>query len=124
MRTLFRIVIVLPIALIMLAFAIANRHWVSVSFDPFPGNDIAAPSLDLPLFAVMVVCGALGVLAGGVIVWFRQGRYRRQLRAARAEIEEAKAQAAEARGQANDLRDRIDALGKTAALPAPRKDAA
>ncbi|MDE2362959.1 MAG: DUF1049 domain-containing protein [Hyphomicrobiales bacterium] len=124
MRTLFRLVVVLPVALIFLAFAVANRHWVTVSLDPFPGNDIAAPSLELPLFAVMVVCGMLGVLAGGVLVWFRQGRYRRQLRAARAEAEEARAQAAEARGQANDLRDRVDALGKAAALPAPRKDAA
>ena len=46
---------------------------MSVSFDPFPGNDIGAPSIQLPVRAVVFVCGMLGVLAGGmVMVWWRQ----------------------------------------------------
>lgn len=117
MRTIFRLVVVLPVALAILAFAVANRHWVSVSFDPFPGNDIGAPTLETPLFLLMFVCGMVGVLAGGMIVWWRQGRYRRQVR-------EARDEAAEARGQANDLRDRLAALDSSPALPAPRRDAA
>ena len=117
MRTLFRLIVVLPIAILILVFAVANRHWVTVSFDPFPGNDIAGPSIELPLFLMMFITGGLGVLAGGMLVWWRQGRYRRQLR-------DAKAEAAEARGQANDLRDQLSALDKRAALPAPRQNAA
>ena len=124
MRTLFRLLVVLPVAILILAFAIANRHWVTVSFDPFPGNDIAGPSLSAPLFLLLMIAGAVGVLAGGTAVWWRQGRYRRQLR-------DAKSEAAEARGQANDLRDRIAAAERAAAastkaptLPAPRQDAA
>ena len=117
MRTLFRLVVVLPVAIVLLMFAVANRHWVTVSFDPFPGNDIAGPSVDLPLFFVMFISGIFGVLAGGMLVWWRQGRYRRQLR-------DAKSEAAEARGQANDLRDRLAALDTRAALPAPRQNAA
>ena len=126
MRTLFRIVVVLPIALVILAFAVANRQWVTVGFDPFPGNDIAGPTIGMPLFLLMFVSGIVGVLAGGVIVWFRQGRHRRQLRATRAELEAARAQAAEARGQADDLRNRFAAMDKPSpsALPAPRRDAA
>lgn len=117
MRTIFRLLVVLPVALVIVAFAVANRHWVSVSFDPFPGNDIDVPSIHLPLFVLMFVCGMLGVLAGGMVVWWRQGRYRRQLRDARDE-------ATEARGQANDLRDRLSALDTSRTLPAPRRDAA
>jgi uncharacterized integral membrane protein len=117
MRTLFRLIVVLPIAIVLLAFAVANRHWVTVSFDPFPGNDIAGPQISLPLFLVMVIAGVLGVFAGGTLVWWRQGRYRRQLR-------DAKAESSEARGQANDLRDRLAALDTRAALPAPRQNAA
>ena len=118
MRTLFRLVVVLPVALVILAFAVANRHWVTVSFDPFPGNDISGPQLTAPLFLLLFLSGALGVLAGGCIVWLRQGRHRREAR-------EAKAEAADARGQASNLRDRLAALERgPAALPAPRRDAA
>ena len=118
MRTLFRLLIVVPVAFLLTLFSIANRHWVTVSFDPFPGNDIAGPQIELPLFIWLFVAGICGVIAGGTVVWFRQGRFRRQLR-------DAKSEAAEARGQASDMRDRLAALdGSPAALPAPRRDAA
>ena len=118
MRNIFRLLVVVPIALLILAFAIANREFVKVRLDPFVGGDIESPAFEMPLFILMFITGCLGVFAGGVLVWWRQGRYRRQLR-------DAKAEAAEARGQAIDLRDRLSALETRAlALPAPRKDAA
>ncbi len=119
MRTLFRLVIVVPIAVLILVFAVANRHWVTVSFDPFPGNDIAGPEIKLPLFVLMFLSGVLGVFAGGAVVWLRQGRFRRLAR-------EARAEAAEARGQASDLRDRVAAMDSraTTALSPPRQTAA
>jgi len=112
MRTLFRLLVVLPLAIVIVLFAVANRHLVLVSFDPFPGNDIQGPQLTAPLFLLLFLAGAVGVLAGGVTVWLRQGRFRRQAR-------EAKAEAAEARGQASDLRDKVDNLERAqlAALP-------
>ena len=121
MRTIFRLIVILPIALIMLLFAVANRHWVTVSFDPFPGNDIAGPQIDAPLFILLLMAGALGVLVGGAVVWLRQGRYRRMARDNRAAI-------AEAQGQASDLRDKLAALQSASArggLPSlPGRDAA
>jgi uncharacterized integral membrane protein len=110
MRTVFRLFVVVPIALLILVFAVANRHWVTVSFDPFPGDDIAGPSITAPLYIMLVLAGIVGMLAGGCVVWMRQGKYRRQAR-------EARAEAAEARGQANDLRDRIAAMSPTPAAP-------
>lgn len=117
MRWVFRLLVLLPIALVLLSFSVANRHFVKLSLDPLPLNDIEGPYLELPLFLLLFAAGALGVLAGGMIVWFRQGRYRRQLRDARGE-------AAEARGQMNDIRDRLALLESASALPAPRRDAA
>ncbi len=120
MRTIFRLVVVLPLAILIVLFAVANRHMVVVSFDPFPGNDIGGPQLTAPLFLLLFLAGAFGVLAGGVAVWLRQGRFRREAR-------DAKAEAVEARGQANDLRDRVDAMERAslAALPpASRQTAA
>jgi uncharacterized integral membrane protein len=117
MRTLFRLLVVLPIAIVIVAFAVANRHWVTVSFDPFPGNDISGPQITAPLFLLLFLSGMIGVFAGGCIVWFRQGRHRRDAR-------EAKAEAAEARGQAADLRDRLAVMQTPTSLPGPRRDAA
>lgn len=112
MRTLFRLLVVLPLAVLIVLFAVANRHPVLVSLDPFPGNDIQGPQLTAPLFLLLFLAGALGVLAGGMTVWFRQGRFRKQAR-------EARAEATEMRGQAEDLRDKVDRMERAqlAALP-------
>jgi uncharacterized integral membrane protein len=71
--------IVIPLAAIFIIFAVANRHFVTVSFDPFDASD---PSLaiSLPLFAVIVLTAITGVLAGGIAVWLRQGKWRRAAR--------------------------------------------
>ena len=66
MRTLFRLLIVLPLAILIVLFAVANRHLVMVSFDPFPGNDIQGPQLTAPLFLLLFLAGSVGVLAGGM----------------------------------------------------------
>ena len=78
-RKIINFAIVLPLAVILVIFAVANRHWVTVSFDPF--NSIN-PSLatDLPLFVVILLSVIAGVLAGGVATWVRQGRWRRAAR--------------------------------------------
>ncbi|MCB9998247.1 MAG: hypothetical protein M9883_14735 [Methylobacteriaceae bacterium] len=119
MRTLFRLLVVLPVAILIVLFAVANRHLVMVSFDPFPGNDIQGPQLTAPLFLLLFLAGALGVLAGGMTVWFRQGRFRKQAR-------EAKAEAAEARGRAEDMREKVDRMERAslAALPPSGRNAA
>ncbi|MGG6549702.1 UNVERIFIED_CONTAM: hypothetical protein NY100_30225, partial [Prevotella sp. 15_C9] len=54
------------LAVIFVTFAVANRHLVTVSFDPL---DSADPSISatLPLFAVIIVALALGVVAGGSV---------------------------------------------------------
>lgn len=119
MRTLFRLLVVLPVAIVIVLFAVANREPVKVSFDPFPGNDIQGPALYAPLFLLLFLAGALGVLAGGVTVWFRQGRFRKQAR-------EAKAEAAEARGRAEDMREKVDRMERAslAALPPSGRNAA
>jgi len=64
MRKFLNAVILIPLGLIFIAFAVANRHAVTVSFDPFNSHD---PSLGftLPLFVVIIAVAVLGVVAGG-----------------------------------------------------------
>lgn len=71
--------IIVPIAVILIAFAVANRTPTLLTFDPFnPGNP--ALSIQLPLFLMLFLIFALGLLVGSMITWSRQGRYRKLAR--------------------------------------------
>ena len=86
------IVIFVPLAIILIALAVANRGPASFTMDPFnPGNP--ALSLQAPLFVLLFVALAVGLIVGGVATWLRQGRYRRLARQ-RAQEAEALRQAA------------------------------
>jgi uncharacterized integral membrane protein len=95
-RKIVNFAILLPLAVILVIFAVANRHWVTVSFDPFNSTDPSL-SFDLPLFIVILLSAILGVLAGGVATWFRQGRWRRAARQHEADAAAARAELAQNR---------------------------
>jgi uncharacterized integral membrane protein len=71
--------ILIPLTLVILAFALANREIVTVSFDPF---DAASPAfaVKLPLFILIFVLVILGVVIGGMASWMRQSKWRRAAR--------------------------------------------
>ena len=71
--------IVVPLAVIIIAFAVANRQWVTVSFDPFSSTS-PAYAATLPLFALIFVSLILGVLIGGAVAWIGQAKWRRAAR--------------------------------------------
>jgi uncharacterized integral membrane protein len=100
MRTLFRLIVIVPIAIVLLMFAFANRHLVTVSFDPFAGNDVAGPSVTAPLFILLILGVGVGVILGGISGWIKQARLRRAARDARAEADEARSEAAQLRRDA------------------------
>lgn len=96
LRKIVNVVVVLPLAVLFVGFAVANRHAVTVSFDPFDSTD---PSLGvtLPLFAVVILVAILGVIAGGVATWFGQRHWRKAARQHEAEARHARAELAELR---------------------------
>ncbi len=82
MRTFRRIVwllMLVPIAIALLALAVANRHDVRLVLDPFSPSD---PSLVLqaPLFLLLFVAVLAGVFVGGVAAWLGQGKWRKTAR--------------------------------------------
>ena len=77
--------ILVPIAIVILMFAMANREIVTVSFDPFSATAPAA-SVSIPLFVLIFVLVILGVVIGGVAAWLRQSGYRRAARQADADV--------------------------------------
>jgi uncharacterized integral membrane protein len=73
LRKIVATLIVLPLAIVMIAFAVANRQIVTVSLDPFGGSD---SGLALPLFVLIILLLIIGVLIGGLAAWVRQGKWR------------------------------------------------
>ena len=77
--------VLVPLAIVILMFAVANREIVTVSFDPFNAAAPAA-SVSVPLFVLIFVLVILGVIIGGVAAWLRQSGYRRAARQRDADV--------------------------------------
>lgn len=99
MRKFLTALIVIPVFLLLVAFAVANRHFVTVSLDPFISDDPSF-SVTLPLFLLLILVAALGVLAGGCAVWFGQRHWRRAARRHEADARAAQTELADLRAQA------------------------
>ncbi|WP_454914729.1 lipopolysaccharide assembly protein LapA domain-containing protein [Xanthobacter sediminis] len=82
MTRVLSLLIGLPVSVLVIALAVANRREVLVSLDPFSPN---APVLAATMPLYVVIFGALivGVILGGAVTWVRQGRFRREARRAR-----------------------------------------
>ncbi len=86
-RRVLTALILLPLAIVVISLAVANRDNVIVSFDPF---DPAHPAFTraLPLYLLMLMLLIGGVFVGGIAAWLRQGKWRRAARLADAQARE------------------------------------
>ena len=107
LRKIVAAVVLVPLAIVLIAFAVANRRAVTVSFDPFSASDPAA-SATLPLFALIILLLIVGVLIGGLASWLRQGKWRSAARRFERELQQ--------------LRGKIAALEGAAAKPPQAAD--
>ena len=104
MRKFFTTVVMVLLGLIIVDFSLANRHFVTVSFDPLASGDSV---FDLPperLFVVILAALILGVLAGGTATWFGQRHWRRAARRHEADARQTRAQLADLRAGTMALR--------------------
>ncbi|MCX7304025.1 MAG: LapA family protein [Hyphomicrobiales bacterium] len=73
------IAVLVPLAIVLIALAVANRAGVAFTFDPFnPGNP--ALTWQLPLFVLLFAAMIIGMVVGSLATWIRQGRYRKLAR--------------------------------------------
>jgi uncharacterized integral membrane protein len=124
MRKFFTGLVLIPLGLIFVIFAVANRHWVTLSFDPFNSTDPSV-AITLPLFVVIIAVAILGVMAGGCATWFRQRHWRRAARQHEADARQARAQLADLRASAVTARgdpQRFPALTQGGAYGAGGRD--
>src|SRR5438094_9936199 len=102
MRKIVTAFVLVPLAIIIVMFAVANREIITVSFDPFDSTRPAF-ALKMPLFVLIFVLVGVGVVVGGIAAWLKQHKWR--VRTRRAEWE------------AKQLRERLDAEHPRPALP-------
>jgi uncharacterized integral membrane protein len=79
LRKIIAVLLLVPLAVVIIAFAVANRQNVTLLLDPFSTSAPAA-SLTLPLFALVIAALIVGVIAGGLAAWLGQGKWRRGAR--------------------------------------------
>jgi len=90
-RKIVSFVILVPLALLIAVFAVANRASVRVSLDPF-ANDPPIYSWTSPLFVILLTMVVIGVIVGGVATWLGQYKWRQRARALAAELKAARAE--------------------------------
>jgi uncharacterized integral membrane protein len=111
MRALLKALVLVPLALALVLFCVANRKTVTLSLDPV-SRDIPAIAYDLPLFAIVLAALFAGVLIGGCAAWLAQGRHRKMERVYRKETQRLQ-------GEADTLRAAVP-QATLAALPIRR----
>lgn len=118
-KRLFQWLILVPVGIVLVSLAVANRHSVNLALDPFSPEQ---PALDfsVPLYVVMFGSLLVGILIGGFMAWMKQGRHRRTAR-------EKRYEARKWRNEADRQQKRVEKLttlpqSDAPALPAPSDD--
>ncbi len=91
-------IILVPLAIVIIVFAVANRQMVTVSFDPFSSTNPAF-SGSVPLFVLIFIVLIFGVIVGGAAAWLRQSPWRRTARKLDADVQALHAELAAIREQ-------------------------
>ena len=87
-RRFFNWLVGLPVAVVAVVFAVANRQWITVSFDPL-SRDQPFASVNMPMW-VLFFCGVFaGLFVGWAAAWLAQGKWRKAAREARIDLARA-----------------------------------
>jgi uncharacterized integral membrane protein len=107
LRKILTAIVVIPLVVVLVGFAVANRQIVTVSLDPFDAVH-PAYALTLPLFAIVFVILIAGVVIGGAASWLGQRGWRRASRRHEAEARQLRAELDALRRQPNLRQPRLD----------------
>lgn len=108
MRKFVTAFVLVPIAIVIVMFAVANREIITVSFDPF-NSTAPALAFRMPLFILIFLLVGVGILVGGIAAWLKQHKWRARARLAEADVRR--------------LRAELDAQRSIAPPPPPQREA-
>ncbi len=87
LNLLFWVPLGIAVLVAVVAESEANRHFVNIYLDPLAGSSPEGTQISVRLFVVILASVMLGVILGGVVTYYEQGRHRRAARMARADAE-------------------------------------
>ncbi|MBB4305618.1 putative integral membrane protein [Rhodobium orientis] len=111
MKRLLWLLVAIPVGIVVVVVAVANRQLVTLSLDPF-ATDAPALVVTLPLYMYLFAALFVGLILGGVGAWMKQGRWRREAR-------ERRYEAVHWHKEADQLREEKERARPGPALPAP-----
>ncbi|AQT46250.1 MULTISPECIES: lipopolysaccharide assembly protein LapA domain-containing protein [Bartonella] len=86
LKQIVSLIILIPVGIILIAFIIANRTSVALSLNPFDTTD-SNLVYHAPLFVWLFLALAIGIIIGGITVWFSQHRFRKALKDTQTELQ-------------------------------------
>ncbi|WP_152046654.1 lipopolysaccharide assembly protein LapA domain-containing protein [Aureimonas psammosilenae] len=103
-------VILVPLAILIVVFCVANRAPVTVSLDPL--GSLPQFVYEVPLFIVIMASVIVGTILGGIGTWLTQAHYRRAAWRRKHELERL-------RREADDAKERLrqERESRSGALP-------
>ena len=120
MKRFAALLIFVPVGIVVVALAVANRQVVSVAIPPQIG-DAPLYSFSLPLFALIFATLFVGMVIGSFATWVSQGKHRKEARIQKLEATkqsfEAQKQTELARAKDEKLTDEQKALGALGITP-------
>lgn len=79
LKRILSLVVFVPIGIVLIVLAVANRQVVTLALNPFRPQD-SVLSVSAPFFVFVFLALLVGLVIGASLTWWRQGRYRRQAR--------------------------------------------
>lgn len=79
LKRIVSLVVFVPIGIVLIVLAVANRQVVTLALNPFRPED-SLLSISAPFFVFVFLALIVGMAIGASVTWWRQGRYRRQAR--------------------------------------------
>lgn len=101
MRNILKLLFIIPLALLIVLFAVANRQSVRLSLDPL-SRDVPLYTLDVPLFIIVLCALGAGILVGGLAAWLAQGKNRKARRVLAREATKLREETQSLRSMASD----------------------
>lgn len=98
MVRLIKLLFLLPVAIALVLFGVANRQVVTLVLDP-----VSAPAealkISMPLFVFFFATLVVGAIVGAITSWLAQGRHRRAERHLRRECDRLSAECSQLKSQ-------------------------
>ncbi len=77
--------VTVPLAILLIALAVANRGPVTLSLDPL-SPETPVLTVTIPIYLALFAALGLGIFIGGMSTWFSQGKWRKVARERRFEV--------------------------------------